>query len=159
MLCRSEEPLKSAASKSCQLVDRRANESILQGRVIKSSLLSPKEPCTSKATGWKMYPLSINSRYFSILRYSASVAVVPGLHEEPSFRRLGARASTTITSHSNCLPFSQGIMVTLSGRLPFVRYSPRGSSIEGTSRDPNVCFMRIENSMTNSNVLIIKFQA
>ena len=33
-------------------------------------------------------------------------------------------------------------MVTPSERLPSVRYSPRGSSIEGKSRDPNVCFMR-----------------
>ena len=33
-------------------------------------------------------------------------------------------------------------MVTPSGRLPSVRNSPRGSSIEGKSRDPNVCFMR-----------------
>ena len=33
-------------------------------------------------------------------------------------------------------------MVTPSGRLPLVRYSPRGSSIEGKSRDPNICFMR-----------------
>ena len=89
-----------------------------------------------------MYPLSINSRYFSTLRASASVAVVPGLHKEPWFRRLGARASTTVTSHTSCLPISQGIMVTSSGRLPSVRYSPRGSSIEGKSRDPNVCFMR-----------------
>ena len=89
-----------------------------------------------------MYPLSINSRYFSTLRASASVAVVPGLHKEPWFRRLGARASTTVTSHTSCLPISQGIMVTPSGRLPSVRYSPRGSSIEGKSRDPNVCFMR-----------------
>ena len=106
------------------------------------SLLSPKEPCTSKATGWKMYPLSINSRYFSISRASASVAVVPGLHKEPSFRRLDARASRTVTSHTSCLLISQGIMVTPSGRLPSVRYSPRGSSIEGKSRYPNVCFLR-----------------
>ena len=45
-------------------------------------------------------------------------------------------------SHTSCLPISQGIMVTPSGRLPSVRYSPRVSSIEGKSRDPNVCFMR-----------------
>ena len=117
-------------------------QSILQRRVMKFAVLSPKEPNTSKATGWKMYPLSINSRYFSILRASASVAVVPGLHKEPWFRRLGARASTTVTSHTRCLPISQGIMVTPSGRLPSVRYSPRGSSIEGKSKGPNVCFMR-----------------
>ena len=109
---------------------------------MKISLISPKEPCTSKATCWKMYPSSINSRYFSILRASASVAVVPVLHKEPWFRRLGARASTTVTSHTRCLPISQGILVTPSGRLPSVRYSPRGSSIEGKSRDPNICFMR-----------------
>ena len=90
----------------------------------------------------KIYPLSINSRYFSVLRASASMAVVTGLHEEQWFRRLGARASTTVTSHTSCLPISQGIMVTPSGRLPSVRYSPRGSSIEGKSRDPNGCFMR-----------------
>ena len=40
------------------------------------------------------------------------------------------------------LPISQGIMVTPSGRLPSVWYSPRGSSTEGNPRDPNVCFMR-----------------
>ena len=33
-------------------------------------------------------------------------------------------------------------MVTPSGRLPSVRYSPRGSNIEGKPRDPNVCFRR-----------------
>ena len=70
------------------------------------------------------------------------MAVLPGLHKEPWFRRLGARASATVTSHTSCLPISPGIMVTLSGRLPSVRYSPRGSSTEGKSRDPNVCFMR-----------------
>ena len=89
-----------------------------------------------------MYPFDINSRYFSILRVSASVAKVPGLHKKPWLRRLGARASTTVTSHTSCLPISQGIMVTPSGRLPSVRYSPRGSGIEGKSRGPNVCFMR-----------------
>ena len=109
---------------------------------MKISLLSPKEPCTSKATGWKMFPLSINLRYFSILRTLASVADVPGLHTEPRLRQLSARASTTVTSHTSCLPISQGIMVTSSGRLPSVWYSPRGSSTEGKSKDPNVCFMR-----------------
>ena len=53
-----------------------------------------------------------------------------------------ARASTTMSSHTSCLPISQGIMATPSGRLSWVRYSQRGSSIEGKSRDPNVCFMR-----------------
>ena len=47
--CRSGEPLKAAASKSCQLVDRRANDRA----IYQISLLSPKEPCTSKATGRK----------------------------------------------------------------------------------------------------------
>ena len=106
----------------------------------RSKVPPPEEPCTSKATGWNMYPLSINSRYFSILRASASV--VPGLHKEPWFRRLGARASPTVTSHTSCLPIFQGIMVTPSGHLPLVRYSQRGSSIEGKWRDPNVCFIR-----------------
>ena len=57
-------------------------------------------------------------------------------------RQKGHILSTIVTSHSSCLPISQGIMVTPSGRLPSVRYSPRGSSTEGKSRDPNVCFMR-----------------
>ena len=57
------------------------------------SLLSPKEPCTSKATDWTMYPVSINSWYFCFLRAPASVAVVPGLHKEPWLRRLGAKSS------------------------------------------------------------------
>ena len=78
---RSEEPLRSVASISYQLVDRRANESILQRCVMKISLLSPKEPCS---------------------------AVVPGLREEPWFKRLGASASTTVTSHTSCSPISQG---------------------------------------------------
>ena len=65
-----------------------------------------------------MYPLSTNSRYFSILRASASVAMVPGLHKRPWFRIAGRKsihnASTTVTSHTSCLPISQGIMVTPS---------------------------------------------
>ena len=72
---------------------------------------------------------------------SVTLSQTPGLHGEPWIRRLGARASTTVTSHTSCLPISQGIMVTPSGRLPSVRYSPRDSGIEGKSRDPNVCFM------------------
>ena len=52
------------------------------------------------------------------------------------------RASTTGTSHTICLPISQGIMVTTSALLSSVRYSPRASSIESKSRDLNVCFMR-----------------
>ena len=88
-----------------------------------------------------MYPLSFNSRY-SILCASASEAMVAGLHKEPQFRRLGARAFTTKTSHTSCLPISQGIMGTPSGRLSSVRYIPRGSSTEGKSREPNVCFKR-----------------
>ena len=100
-----------------------------------------KKTCTSIATGWKKYPLSNNSRYFSTVRASASVAVVTGLHKQTWFRRLGARASTTVPAHTSCLPISQGIMVIPSGRLPSRWYSPRGSSIEGKSRDPNVCFM------------------
>ena len=77
-----------------------------------------------------------------MLRASASVAVVPGMYKERWFRRLGARASTTVTSHTSCSPISQEIMVTPSRCLPSVRYSPRGSSTEGKSKDPNVCFMR-----------------
>ena len=90
----------------------------------------------------KMYLESINSQYFSILHASASVAVVPELHNYPRFRRLGARASTTVTSHTSYLPISQMIIVTPCGRLPSVRYSPRNSSIEGRSRDPHVCFRK-----------------
>ena len=71
------------------------------------------------------------------------MAVVPRLHKEPWFRRLGARASTTVKSHSSCLPSSQGIMVTPPERLPSVRYSSRGSSTEGKSRHPNVCFRKL----------------
>ena len=44
--------------------------SILQRRVMKTSLLSPKEPCTSRATGWKMHPYQSNrgtSSSFEIL--------------------------------------------------------------------------------------------
>ena len=89
-----------------------------------------------------MFPLSSISRYFSILRISASVAVVPGLHKEPWFRPLGGRDSTIVTSHTTCLLISQGIMVTPSGRLPSVRYNQRGSNTEGKSRDPNFCFIR-----------------
>ena len=74
------------------------------------SLLSPKKSCTFKATGWKMYPMSFNSKYFSILCALAPVAVVPGLINETRFRRLGARASTTVTSYTSCLPISQGII-------------------------------------------------
>ena len=117
-------------------------QSILQRRVMKISLLSPKDLWTSKATLWKTYPLSISSRYFSISRLSASMAVVPGLHEEPWLRRLDVGASTTVTSHTSWLPISQGIMVTPCGRLPSVRYNSRGSSTEGKSREPNVFFMR-----------------
>ena len=73
---------------------------------------------------------------------SGTLSQTPGLHGEQWFRRLGARASTTETSLTSCLPISKGIMVTPSGPLPSVRYSPRGSSIEGKSRNPNVCFMR-----------------
>ena len=32
----------------------------------------------------------------------------PGLREEPWFKRLGASASTTVTSHTSCSPISQG---------------------------------------------------
>ena len=70
------------------------------------------------------------------------MAVVPGLHKEPWFRRLVAGASTNVTSHTSCLPISREIMVTPSATLPSVRYNPRGSSIEGKSGDPNISFMR-----------------
>ena len=73
---------------------------------------------------------------------SGTMSQTPGLHGEQWFRRLGARASTTETSHTSCLPISERIMVTPSGRLPSVQYSPRGLSIEGKSRDPSICFMR-----------------
>ena len=43
----------------------------LQRCVMKILLLSSKDPGTSTATGWKMYSLSIISRFFSILRASA----------------------------------------------------------------------------------------
>ena len=49
--CQSEEQLRSVASKSFQLVNRRATESILQRRVMKIPLVSPQEPCASIAPG------------------------------------------------------------------------------------------------------------
>ena len=50
----------------------RERQSMLQRRVMKFPLLSPEESCTSIATSWKMYRLSINLQHFSILRVSAS---------------------------------------------------------------------------------------
>ena len=38
--------------------------------------------------------------------------------------------------------FTATLLVSPSGRLPWVRYSPRGSIIQGKSRVSNVCFMR-----------------
>ena len=95
-----------------------------------------------------MYPLSIILRYFSILRASASVAVVHGLHKEPRFRRLGARASTTVTSHTSSLPISQGIMVTPSGRFYQFGTVHAVRALKASREIQRLLYERIESCMT-----------
>ena len=56
------------------------------------------------------------------------------------FKRLSARTSTTVTSHTNSLPIYSFTRI-YGYRLPSIRYTPRGSSIKGKSRNLNVCFM------------------
>ena len=78
-----------------------------------------------------MYPLSVNSRYFSILRASATVAVVPGLHKEPWFRRLGQRSNLWIElqgsngMRSNFMVF----IVWLGCFAPFAKWQHWGMAI------------------------------
>ena len=74
----SEEPLRSVASKSCQLVDRRANECISQRCVFEFWLLSSKEPCNAMFTGWKMYSLTNYSQYISFYAFQPRWLWIPG---------------------------------------------------------------------------------
>ena len=123
--CRSEMPLRS--------VDRGASDRTFhRGDAIwKFCCSRPK-----KLHGQRLKILSTAYWFGTIpilLRISLG-EVVPGLLKEPWFRRLSARASTTVPSHTSCSPISQRIIVTLSGCLPSVRYSQSRSSIEGKSR-------------------------
>ena len=48
---------------------------------------------------------------------SASAAAVPGLRTDPALILLGAKESTTVTSHNRCLPTAQVTSVKPSGRF------------------------------------------
>ena len=105
--CHPEELLKSVASKNCQLVDRRVNNiafnfhcSRLKVRVLPRLLVEKCIHCLLTRNTLQFYALQPRWWWFRGCIRSLDSGVI---------------------SHTRCLPISQEIMVTPSGRLPSVR--------------------------------------
>jgi len=102
-------------------------------RSLRNSVVpGPHTPMVSIATGMKWcdgeWCDGDNAEYFAILLVSATDAAAPATREVWT-RCDGARVSGQVKSHTSYQPQDHGMRVAPSGRIPWLRKSPRGSNM------------------------------